>query len=484
MGFSSAKKNSTGCFSSLFGNLRKAQTSEQKDTVAERLPAYEECITSKVSLVISRFSRNALEHFDVKADTEIEKIVYDTIDNASSELREISLELHRNPELGMHEYHSHDLLTEFLERKGFKVTRHAYGMETAFTAEFTNGPGRRVGLCSEYDGLKGLGQGCGHNLIAISGVGAAMALKAALESGRVKGKVILYGTPAEEITVGKVIMCNLDVFKKNVDVCMMIHPSPGDTVYHRMLAVDHVNVEFFGKPSHAAGKWAKLSQATSPYVLTCVYCLVAAPWNGINALDAIAQTWNNISMLRQQILPTDRMHGIITDGGKAANIIPDYASATFFIRSLKISQLDELKPRVEKCFEAAAVATGCKVKYSWKEVGVTKDVLVNSVMGDRYTKYMESYGISYIPKSEQEQMSGGSTDAGNISYQVPLVHPGFGIHTTAVNHTHEFTAAAKTEIAHEDTLRATKAMSMTLIDILQSQDMLDAAVAEFKKNTA
>lgn len=112
------------------------------------------------------------------------------------------------------------------------------------------------------------------------------------------------------------------------------------------------------------------------------------------------------------------------------------------------------------------------------------DVMVNSVMGDRYTKYMESYGISYIPRSEQEQLNGGSTDAGNISYQVPLVHPGFGIHTTAVNHTHEFTAAAKTEIAHEDTLRATKAMSMTLIDILQSQDMLDAAVAEFKKNTA
>ncbi|KAH8550366.1 hypothetical protein BGW37DRAFT_499051 [Umbelopsis sp. PMI_123] len=452
MGFSSAnKKNSTGCFSSLFGNLRKAKTSERSNTISERLPAYEECIATK-----------ALEHLDIKADTELEKIIYSSIDNASSELREISLELHRNPELGMHEYHSHDLLTDFLERKGFKVTRHAYGMETAFTAEFSNGRGRRVGLCSEYDGLKGLGQGCGHNLIAISGVGAALAIKAALENGQVKGKVILYGTPAEEITVGKVVMCNLEVFKKNVDVCMMVHPAPGDTVYHRMLAVDHVNVEFFGKPSHAA----------------------AAPWNGINALDAIAQTWNNISMLRQQILPTDRLHGIITDGGKAANIIPDYAAATFFVRSLKISQLEELKPRVEKCFEAAAVATGCKVKFTWKDVGVTKDVLVNSVLADRYAKYMESYGISYPPRAEQEQMSGGSTDAGNISYQVPLVHPSFGIHTTAVNHTHEFTAAAKTEIAHEDTLRATKAMAMTLIDILQSQQMLDAAVAEFEMNTA
>ncbi|GAB5588540.1 hypothetical protein Unana1_03440 [Umbelopsis nana] len=452
MGFSSTnKKNSTGCFSSLFGNLRKNRKADQQLLTPERLPAYEECIASK-----------ALEHLDIKADSELEQFIYNTIDGASDELRSISLELHRHPELGMHEYHSHDLLTEFLERKGFKVTRHAYGMETAFTAEFSNGPGRRVGLCSEYDGLKGLGQGCGHNLIAISGVGAALAIKAAMESGKVKGKVILYGTPAEEITIGKVVMCNLEVFKKNVDVCMMIHPSAINTVYHRMLAVDHVNVEFFGKPSHAA----------------------AAPWNGINALDAIAQTWNNVSMLRQQILPTDRIHGIITDGGKAANIIPDYAAATFFVRSLKITQLNELKPRVEKCFEAAAVATGCEVKITWKEVGVTMDVLVNSVMGDRYTQYMEKAGISFLPRSEQEQLSGGSTDAGNISYQVPLVHPGFGIHTTASNHTHEFTAAAKTKAAHEDTLRATKAMTMTLVDILQSQSLLDAAVKEFKKNTA
>ncbi|CAM0137698.1 hypothetical protein VKS41_000905 [Umbelopsis sp. WA50703] len=455
MGSSSSNKpQSTGCLASLFRGRRKNKktTQYQEKVSSERLPPpYEECVATK-----------ALQHLDIKVDSEVEQIVYKTIDDASDELRSISLELHRNPELGMHEYHSHNLLTDFLERKGFKVTRHAYGMETAFTAEFSNGSGRRVGLCSEYDALKGLGQGCGHNLIAISGVGAAMAIKAAMESGKVQGKVILYGTPAEEITIGKVVMCNKEVFKKNVDVCMMIHPSAVDTVYNHMLAVDHVSVEFFGKPSHAA----------------------AAPWEGINALDAVAQVWNSISMLRQQILPTDRIHGIINDGGKAANIIPEYASATFFVRSLKIAQLEELKPRVEKCFQAAAVATGCKVKWAWKDVGVTKDVLPNSIMGDSYIKYMEKLGLDFMPRAKQEELTGGSTDAGNISYQVPLVHPGFGIHTTASNHTHEFTAAAKTVAAHKDTLRATKAMSMTLVEILQNQCMLDAAKKEFDENTA
>lgn len=361
----------------------------------------------------------------------------------------------------MKEFHAHDVLTAYLEKQGFQVTRHAYGMQTAFTAEYSRGDGgRRVGICSEYDGLPGLGQGCGHNLIAISGIASAIGIKAALESGKASGKVVLFGTPAEELSIGKIVLVEKRAFQDNVDVCLMLHPAAVDHQYAALIAIHDVKVEFFGKPSHAS----------------------AAPWAGVNALDALVQVWNGISMMRQQLLPTDRVHGVVTDGGQAPNIIPEHTSAFFFVRATRVGQIARLQKKMEAIFKAAALATGCQVKYTWREIGVTKDVVQNQVMADTYASFMEKYGIEFPSEDEQIRAGGGSTDMGNVSYEMPCIHPLYGIHTTASNHTIEFTAAAKTEIAHKDTIQACKCLAATGVEVLLNEGYYNSVQRNFKDN--
>ncbi|KAI7887667.1 uncharacterized protein EV154DRAFT_539651 [Mucor mucedo] len=415
----------------------------------EQLPAYQDIA-------------QAMDKLDVKCDSELEHIIESAINDIDAELRSISLDLHAHPETGMKEVHAHQVLTDYLESKGFKVTRHAYGMETSFMAEYSRGSGRRVGVCAEYDGLPGLGQGCGHNLIAISGLATAIGIKAAIESGKASGKVVLFGTPAEELSIGKIRLVAKRAFQDNVDVCVMLHPTSYDHQYAAFIAINDVHVEFFGSPSHAS----------------------AAPWKGVNALDALVQTWNGISMMRQQLLPTDRVHGIVTDGGQAPNVIPEHTSAFFFIRTTKYTQAPRLQKKLEACFEAAALATGCKVKYTWREIGITKNVVQNQVMADTYAAHMEKYGIKFPSEEEQIRAGGGSTDMGNVSYEMPCIHPAYGIHTTASNHTIEFTAAAKTLTAHKDTIRATKCLAATGVEVLLNDEYYNRVQQQFKENLA
>ncbi|KAI8099281.1 uncharacterized protein BX664DRAFT_320915 [Halteromyces radiatus] len=411
----------------------------------DNLPAYEDCIS------------RAFEQLDMKQDNILENIVQDALTKVDKDLRTISLDLHEHMEVGMKEKHAHDLLTGYMEKQGFKITRHAYGMETAFMAEYSRGQGgRRVGICSEYDGLPGLGQGCGHNLIAISGLAAAIGIKAAMENNKVEGKVILFGTPAEELSIGKIQLVNKRAFQDNVDVCLMLHPSAVGAPYAQMIAVQDVKVEFFGKPTHAA----------------------ASPWEGVNALDAMVQLWNNISMMRQQLMPTDRVHGIVTDGGQAPNVIPAHTSAFFFVRTPKYTELKRVMDKMEGCFEAAAIATGCKVKWTWRETP-TKDVVQNNIMAATYGKYMEKAGVQFPPRQAQEQGGGGSTDMGNVSYVVPSIHPMFAIHTTASNHTVEFTKAAKTIQAHQDTMLASKSLALTALHVYTSESYYKAVKKDF-----
>ncbi|ORZ26163.1 hypothetical protein BCR42DRAFT_401718 [Absidia repens] len=444
------------CFSNLFSRNRQQPTSisadaDQKKAYAysaipamDRLPAYEDCISQ------------TFKHLDIKHNSVLEGIVEKALAQVDSELRAISVDLHEHTELSMKEKHAHDLLTSWLEEKGFVVTRHAYGMETAFLAEFSNGPGRRVGICSEYDGLPGLGQGCGHNLIAISGLATAIGIKAALEQGEVSGKVVLFGTPAEELSIGKIDLVGKRAFQDNVDTCLMLHPSAKDQQYAQMIAVHDVKVEFFGKPTHAS----------------------ATPWEGVNALDAMVQLWNNISMMRQQLMPTDRVHGIVTDGGLAPNVIPEHTSAFFFVRTPKYTELKRVMDKLEGCFEAAAIATGCKVKWTWRAIP-TKDVVQNNVLASTYATYMEKAGISFEDRYTQEHSGGGSTDMGNVSYVMPAIHPMFGIHTTASNHTIEFTKAAGTPQAHRDTMVASQALALTALHVYSSEQYFDAVKKDF-----
>ncbi|CAO3650959.1 unnamed protein product [Cunninghamella blakesleeana] len=390
---------------------------------------------------------------------DIKDSIVQTIDDLSPKLREISLKIHDDPELGNHEFHAYQLLTEYLENQGFNVICEAVGLKTAFIAEYSNGEGRRIGFCSEYDALPGVGHGCGHNLIAIAGIACAIAIKEALQKNLIKGTVVLFGTPAEESTSGKIDFVNSGEVNKRVDVAMMLHPFAADSLYVRMLALDTLVVEFFGKSSHAG----------------------MAPWEGINAVDAIMQGFDNIAMLRQQTIPSNRMHGIITDGGKAANVIPDYSSAKFYARSLTRDQLAELKPKMENCFKAAAKATGCTYKMNWAPGGPVEDVFMNTPLAEYYKILMEEQGVNYIPRVDEEQIIGASTDMGNFSYAVPSIHPAYGIDTTATNHTKEFAAAAGTEEAHKLTIRASKCLSITAAHTYLDDAFYEDVVADFKK---
>ncbi|KAG2201834.1 hypothetical protein INT47_004391 [Mucor saturninus] len=392
-------------------------------------------------------------------NNDIKQSINHTIKSLDQELREISIKIHNDPELGNKEYHAYGLLTTYLESKGFEMTYEAAGLDTAFMASFSNGSGRRVGFVCEYDALPGVGHACGHNIITVQGLACALAFKTLLEHNLVQGTVVLFGTPAEETTSGKINFVKEGILQNTVDYSMMLHPFADDGLYGRMLALDSLDVEFFGKASHAG----------------------MAPWNGVNAVDALMQSFDNIGLLRQQTIPTDRLHGIITEGGSSPNVIPAYASAHFYARSITRNQLNDLKPRVENCFKAAALATGCNYKLQWGKLGPVEDVFMNDAMTARYKNYMEEEGIVYAPRVDEEQTSTGSTDMGNFSYVVPTIHPAYGIHTTAANHTKEFAAAARLPIAHQDTLRAAKCLALTAAEVMMDDKLYQRVVNDFKK---
>ncbi|GBC10389.1 hypothetical protein RclHR1_00960006 [Rhizophagus clarus] len=374
------------------------------------------------------------------------------IDDKSEDLRSISLKIHENPELSFKETFAHNLLVKYLKEQGFKVTPSAYGIETAFVAEFSSkgGKGRVVSFNSEYDALPEIGHACGHNLIAISGVAAAIAIKAVFEKHEIPGKVKLFGTPAEENGGGKIILLKAGAYD-DVDVSLMVHPSPYEGSFFSHFAVESYNIEYFGRNAHAAG----------------------IPWEGINALDAMVLAYNNIGLLRQQIKPTDRIHGIITNGGKAPNVIPDYTSAYFAIRGKTLEDLHALRPRVRKCFEAAGEATGCTEENGAKDPKITRlrgifDIKTNAPLGERYEEHLKNFGKEFIPKTEQDKIFLGSTDQGNVTYVVPSIHPLYDIKPPkgSGNHTIGFTNAAKTEFAHNATLIASKGIALTGLDFL------------------
>ena len=379
------------------------------------------------------------------------------IDRIANELRDISLDIHSHPELNFQEHRAHGLLTDYLEGKGFRVERGAYEMATAFEAVAGSG-GPTIAVLSEYDALPGIGHACGHNLIAISGVATAIALKEALGEGN--GTVVLLGSPAEEGGGGKVFMTERGAFE-GVDAAMMLHPAPGDAVWFTANAIQSLKLEFFGKNAHAAG----------------------SPWEGVNALDAMIASFNNVSLLRQQMRPTDRVHGVILEGGLKPNIIPDHTVAEWYIRAVTVSELHALKPRVVACFEGAAKAAGCTMEITWTGREYA-DVLTNDTLGERYVEHFRGLG-GQVPAKGQPGFGGFSTDMGNVSYAVPSIHPMFRIPVTpgAGNHTPGFTACAATDEAHAATLRASKALAMTALDLYANPDVLAAAKAEFGRAT-
>ena len=382
---------------------------------------------------------------------ELKAQVKGEVDAQQHRLSEISAKIHANPELGFQETMAAGWLTQYLERNGFTIERGICDLPTAFRASYGEGK-PAIALLAEYDALPDMGHACGHNIIATSAVGAAVASKPAVD--RLGGSILVIGTPAEEIYGGKVIMAERGAFS-DVDIAMMVHPGVYDVATNQALACQTLEVEYFGRAAHAA----------------------AYPEKGINALDAMLQAFTAINALRQHIKDKARIHGIITDGGEAANVVPAHSAGNFIVRAEEDSYLDELKERVLNCFIGAATATGARLEYRWGDTRYAP-LLNNPTLAQLFSQNMESLGRNVLHTNPA--FAFGSTDMGNVSQLVPAIHPTVAIAPAdVVIHSPQFAEAAASEAGRQGLLDAAKALAMTVLDLLASPEMVIKAKEEF-----
>jgi len=384
---------------------------------------------------------------------EIEKLklkAKDDVELQGQQLIQLSLNIHDNPELGLKEENASAWLTSYLRARGFHVERGIAGLATAFRATYGQGS-PMIALLAEYDALPKIGHGCGHNIIAASAVGAAVAGKSIID--QLGGSIVVLGTPGEESLGGKIDMVEAGAFK-DIDVAMIVHPNMRNMVTIQALACSSLEVEFFGEPAHAA----------------------AQPHKGINALEAMILAFTSINSLRQHIRGEARIHGVITDGGEAPNIVPAHSAAVFLIRAPEGDYLDELKDKVLNCFIGASVASGARLEYNWR--GRTYAPMKNNAtLAQLFRQNLESLGRCV--EAFDPRFGFGSTDMGNVSQLVPSIHPTIAIAPSEVLiHTPEFASAAASEAGHEGLMDAAKTMAMTVADVLQP-GMLDRIKQEF-----
>jgi amidohydrolase len=375
------------------------------------------------------------------------------IDAHQQHLRDLALKIHSDPEPGFHEVKASAWLTQYLEENGFFIERGICELPTAFQASYGKGA-PNIAVIAEYDALPGVGHACGHNLICTIAVGAAVGARQVADL--FSGTVSVIGTPAEELYGGKVIMANRGAFS-NLDVAMMVHPGVADTATTYALACQNLNIEFFGQAAHAA----------------------ARPERGINALEAMIQSFTAINSLRQHIKSTARIHGIITDGGQAPNVVPDHSAGTFIVRAMENDYLDELQQKVINCFSGAAQATGARLEYKWDDVRYAA-MLNNMTLAKLFTQNMKRLGrkVKLLPSTS----SFGSTDMGNVSQLVPAIHASVSIAPRSVLlHSPQFASAAASEAGINGMLDAAKALAMIIVDLLVDPDMLSRVKEEFKQ---
>ncbi len=384
---------------------------------------------------------------------EIKASVVKDIDARYQKLGELSQKIHDNPEEAFQESKAAAWLTEYLEENGFTVERGICELPTAFRGRY--GAGKPViAILAEYDALPKLGHACGHNLIAASAVGAGVASKQAVD--RFGGSIMVIGTPGEELYGGKAIMAERGGFD-NVDMAMIVHPGGGNRVVMNTLVCQTLDVEFLGKAAHAAAK----------------------PEAGINALEAMLQSFNAINSLRQHIREKARIHGIITDGGEAANVVPAHTAASFIVRAEDDRYLDELKEKVINCFAGAARATGAELKCRWGEVRYAA-MLNNLTMARLFRRNMKSLGHNI--RLGDATLWGGSTDVGNVSQLVPAIQPLVAIAPDDVLiHSPQFAQAAASEAGLRCLLDAAKAMAMTVVDLLADPEIAAKVQDEFRR---
>ena len=381
------------------------------------------------------------------------------VDSLATRLVEIADDIHAHPEIRFQERYAAKLLADEMEKAGLKVERGTAGMETAFRGDFDSGKaGPTIAILGEYDALPEIGHACGHNLMGTMSIGAAIAVKSLMAdpSYALPGHVVMLGTPAEEGGGGKVIMINEGVFN-GVDAAMIIHPGSNTGAHAVSLASYKLTIRFHGKPAHAA----------------------ASPHEGINALDALILTFNGINALRQHVTPDVRMHGIITKGGAAPNIIPDFTEGQFIIRAANKEFNEKLVEKVMNIARGAAQATGATVEM--ERAGLPYDPMKsNTVLEKVFAANMTAEGY---PMDAEERKGMGSTDMGNVSHVIPAIHPHLAIAPKGTpGHTREMAAAACSEAGHRALIAGAKALATTAIDLLTDTKLVEEAWREFRGN--
>lgn len=384
-------------------------------------------------------------------------IVTRRIRERSERLLEVSHEIWAHPELCFEEHFAHELLTGVLADEGFAVERGACGIDTAFiaTAGRPDAAGPTVAVLCEYDALPGIGHGCGHNIIAAAGLGAALGALGVVDE--LNGRLVVMGTPAEEGGGGKVAMIDAGAFQ-GIDAALMVHPADTDLDAFWVIAIQELVVEFHGVAAHAA----------------------AAPDRGRNALDAAVLGYMNVAALRQHIAPSERIHGIFTHGGDKPNIVPDHASMQWYVRSGNRESLEALKERVVTALQAGAMAAGCEMTYDWPSYAYD-GLRTNEALDGLYRANAQSLGRTVQSRDVAPEFM-GSTDMGNVSQIVPSIHPmikaapdGTAIHTPA------FAESANGPLGDAAVLDGAIAMGHTVVDLWGRPESMANAKEQFSE---
>lgn len=385
----------------------------------------------------------------------VKEQMVNAVDSILPELIAISEDLYQNPEVGGSEKRSTKLLQNYLKGKGFELTDEYYDYPYAFKAVYDSGKaGACIGFFAEFDALPEIGHGCGHNLICTSAIGAACGLKSVIDE--LGGKVIVFGTPDEEYVGGKAIMTPQGAFDE-ADVGMMIHPGAQTLSGGSSLALEGLQIEFYGKNAHAAN----------------------APEEGINALDAATLFYQMVN-LEKQYYPGSNLYGIMRETGVKSNIIPDLATLQFSVRAWSKKTFLELKEMIDRCAQAAALATRCQYKVFTFEIAY-EPLQSNQVMTKLFDQNLYNYGEPTIEHSNFT----GSTDMGNVSNRIPSIHPSVGIAScNTVLHTKEFADSTVTESGRTCLERSAKALAATAIDILSDPTLLQKIKDEFTLHQA
>ena len=376
------------------------------------------------------------------------------MDEIKDELVQLSEYVYHNPEIGLEEYKSSKAHIDLLKKYGFEVEENFLGFETAFKATYEGDkPGPTIAYLVEYDALPGIGHACGHNILGATSTGAGIVLRKLIDE--IGGKVCVLGSPAEENFGVKVDMANRGVFD-DIDVAMLSHPGSHHQLSGRTSELLPLRFTFKGKTAHAAG----------------------SPEKGVNALDGCITLFNLVNALREHILPSSRIHGVIKEGGKAANIVPDLAIADFYVRTTELGYMEELKEKVINCGKAAALGTGTKLEVSTYEA-IYKGLVTNESLSKIYEKNLKEAGVRKILAGET---SYGSTDMGDVSQVCPTISTSFAIvgeDEEVTGHTVEFAEATLTDVAYKGMEDTIYALVGTGVDIIKDENLLQEIKEEF-----